>query len=54
MFCENSCYECEKEYFSGKKETFYVSAHTFEKAKEKAIRENPTCYVKVVKEIKMS
>lgn len=37
-----------------KEDWVYVSAHTFEKAKEKAIKENPTCYVKVVKEIKMS
>ena len=54
MLNENNCYECEKEYYSGKKETFYISAPTIEKAVEKARKMYPTCYVKVIKEIKIS
>lgn len=54
MNCKKKCYECTKEYNSGKKETFYITASTIEKATEKARKENPTCYVKVVKEIKIS
>ena len=47
----NRKFECTREYYSGKKETFYITSTTLEKAREKAIKENPTCYVKVIKEV---
>lgn len=47
----NRCFKCEKEFYSGKKEIFYVTALTKEKAYEKAIKENPTCYVKIICEV---
>ena len=45
------CFECTKEFYSGKVETFYVTAETEEKARKKAIKENPKCYVRVIKKI---
>lgn len=48
----NSCFECVKEFYSGKKETFFISAPTKEDAVKKARKENPTCYVKIIREVK--
>jgi hypothetical protein len=45
------CFECTREYYSGKVETFYVSAPSEEKARSKAIKENPKCYVKVIRKV---
>lgn len=45
------CFECTREYYSGKVETFYVPAPTEEKARSKAIKENPKCYVKVIRKV---
>lgn len=52
MKYRNSCFECTRESYNGRKETFYIAAPTLEKARERAIKENPTRYVKVIKEVK--
>lgn len=47
----NRCFKCEKEFYNGKREIFYVTATTKEKAYKKAVKENPNCYVRLICEV---